>query len=175
MDSALLNSGTNPPDTTYTIITSTSSTINSFESPNILDTCQLQQSSDQPIIIDDSQPDNEQENLLINNTHQNKQNDPWTLISDKTYAAIEIALEQTSQNQPEFTPVIARRTPTELMASRLPKIQLKKGRFRQGKPIAEKNTPDTTTNECHSMTISRSSSSSSSSSTSTSASVIITK
>jgi hypothetical protein len=57
------------------------------------------------------------------------------------------------------------------MASRLPKIQLKKGRFRQGKPISDKNTSDTATNECHSMTISQSSSSS----TLTSTSIIITK
>lgn len=55
------------------------------------------------------------------------------------------------------------------MASRLPKIQLKKGRFHKGKPISDKNTPDTTTNECQSMTISQSSS------TSTTTSVIITK
>jgi len=138
-----------------------------------LDTCQLQQSSDQPVVTDDSQPDNQQENLLINNTHENRQNDPWTPISDDTYRAIEIALEQvdqTSQEQPEFTPAIARRTPTELMASRLPKIQLKKGRYRQGKPINDKNTPyTTTTNESRSMNISQSSS------TSTSSSVIVTK
>jgi hypothetical protein len=169
IDSALPNSGTIPADTTYTVITSTSTTINSFESPNVLDTCQLQQSSDQPIIIDDSQPDNQQENLITNNTHENQQNDPWTPISDETYAAIEIALDRNSQDQPEFTPTVARRTPTELMASCLPKIQLKKGRYRKGKPIADKNTSDTTTNECRSMTISQSSSNS------TTTSVIITK
>jgi hypothetical protein len=55
------------------------------------------------------------------------------------------------------------------MASRLPKIQLKKGRYRQSKPINDKNTSDTTTNESRSMTISQSSS------TSTSTSVIVTK
>jgi len=54
------------------------------------------------------------------------------------------------------------------MASCLPKIQLKKGRFRCGKPIADANTPDTTTNESRQTTISQSSS------TSTSASVIVT-
>jgi len=134
-----------------------------------LDTCQLQQSSDQPIITDDSQPDNQQENLLINNTHENRQNDPWTPISDDTYRAIEIALDQNPQEQPEFTPATARRTPTEIMASCLPKIKLNKGRYRHGKPITDKNTPDTTTNESRSMTISQSSS------TSTSTSVIITK
>jgi len=169
IESAFPNSGTIPGDATYTVITSTSSTINSFESPNVLDTCQLQQSSDQPIIIDDSQPDNL---VLTNNIQNNKQNDPWTPISDETYAAIEQALdqnEQNSQEQSEFTPAIARRTPTELMASRLPKIQLKKGRFHKGKPISDKSTPDTTTNECHSLTISQSSSSS------TTTSVIITK
>jgi hypothetical protein len=79
-------------------------------------------------------------------------------------------LDQTPEEQTEFTPATARRTPTDLMASCLPKIQLKKGRFRHGKPIADKNAPDTTTNECRSMTISQSSST-----TSTSTSVIITK
>jgi hypothetical protein len=81
---------------------------------------------------------------------------------------MEIALDQidqSSQDQTQFTPVTARRTPTDIMASRLPKIQLKKGRFRQGKPIAEKTIPDTTTNECCSSIISQS----------TSTSVIITK
>ena len=176
LESALPNSQTIPADTTFTVITSTSTTINSFESPNMLDTCQLQSSADQPIIIDDSQPDTQQENLLVNkSTHENKQKDPWTPISDETYAAMELAIDRTdqpSQDQTEFTPAIARRTPTELMASRLPKIQLKKGRFRQGKPIADKNTSDTVTNESRSMTISQSSSSSS---TSTSTSIIITK
>ncbi len=143
----------------------------------MLDTCQLQSSAEQPVIvIDDSQPDTQQENLLVNKpTHENKQKDPWTPISDETYAAMELAIDQPSQDQTEFTPAVARRTPTELMASRLPKIQLKKGRFRQGKPIADKNTSDTTTNESRSMTISQTSSSSSSSSTSTSTSIIITK
>jgi len=43
---------------------------NGFESPNLLDTCQLQQSSDQPIIIDDSQSSSQTENLLTNNTQE---------------------------------------------------------------------------------------------------------
>ncbi|CAF3214057.1 unnamed protein product [Rotaria sp. Silwood2] len=169
------NSGKISQDTTYTVITSTSTstTINSFESPNILDTCQILQSSDQPIIICDSQPDTQQDNLVIPNTQKTQTNDLWTPISDETYAAIETTLhpiDSSSQEQNEFTPTTARRTPTDLMASRLPKIQLKKGRFCQGKPIADKNTSDTTTNECQSSTICQSSSS-----TSTSTSVIITK
>jgi hypothetical protein len=162
-ESALPNSGTIPTDTTFTVVTSTSTTINSFESPNVLDTCQLQQSSDQAIIIDDSQ----QENLLIKSVEGDKSNDPWTPISDETYAAMEVALdrvEQSSQEQTEFTPATARRTATELMVSRLPKIQLKQGRFRQGKPIDDKNTEKTVT-ESHSL----------STSSSTSTSVIITK
>jgi hypothetical protein len=162
-ESALPNSGTIPTDTTFTVVTSTSTTINSFESPNVLDTCQVQQSSDQAIIIDDSQ----QENLLIKSVEGDKSNDPWTPISDETYAAMEVALdrvEQSSQEQTEFTPATARRTATELMVSRLPKIQLKQGRFRQGKPIDDKNTEKTVT-ESHSL----------STSSSTSTSVIITK
>ncbi|CAF5082369.1 unnamed protein product, partial [Rotaria sp. Silwood1] len=82
------NSGKTSQDTTFTVITSTSTststTINSFESPNILDTCQIQQSSDPPIIICDSQPDTQQDNLLVSNTQKNQTNDPWTPISDET-------------------------------------------------------------------------------------------
>ncbi|UJR26744.1 hypothetical protein I4U23_008059 [Adineta vaga] len=142
----LPHSHPNLPDTTFTVITSTSTTINSFESPNILDTCQLQQSSDQAIIIDDSQPNTQSESLSTNNNDKNTQNNPWTPISDDTYAAIEVALDrvdQDSEEQTEFTPSTARRTATNLMASCLPKIQLKKGRFHQGKPIEDKSTSDT--------------------------------
>jgi hypothetical protein len=160
VDSSLPDSQTNPPDLTYTVITSTSTTINSFESPNALDTCQLQQSSDQPIVIDDSQS----ENIPNNKTNEKKQNDPWTPISDETYREIETALErvdQHSQEEMEFTPAIARRTPTELMASRLPKIQLRKGRYHRGKPVNDTNSLEkTTTNEASSITISQPSSSS---------------
>lgn len=162
VDSSLPDSQTNPPDVTYTVITSTSTTINSFESPNVLDTCQLQQSSDQPIVIDDSQT----ENIPSNRTNEKKQNDPWTPISDETCTAIETALEQVnqhSQEEMEFTPAIARRTPTELMASRLPKIQLKKGRYYRGKPVTDANPLEKTTtitNESLSTTISQSSTSS---------------
>jgi hypothetical protein len=170
IDSSFPNQGAIPPDATFTIVSSTS-TGTSFESPTVLNTGQLQQSSDQPIVIDDFQPDNQQENSITKTTHEKKQNDPWTPISDETYAAIETALEQVntkSQEQMEFTPALARRTPTDLMASRLPKIQLKKGRYHRGKPIADKNISATTTNESHSINTSQSSSSSSTS-------VIITK
>lgn len=163
-DSSLPNSGTIPPDITYTVISSASTTINSFESPNVLDTGRLQQSSDQPIVIDDPQSDNQQDESSSHKTQEKKQNDPWTPISDETYAAIETALEQTdrnSQDQMEFPPAIARRTPTDLMASRLPKIQLKKGRYHRGKPIAETSTSDITTNESHSTTTTSQSSSTS--------------
>ena len=169
----LQSSDKTPQDVTYTVITSASTTTNSFESPNILDTCQLQQSSDEPIIIDDTQPDNQPENLKNNNTHENRQNDSHAPIRDETSATTETGLnriEASSEDLTEFTPATARRTPTELMASRLPKIRLKKGRFRQGKPIANKNVPDTTTNECHSTTICQASPS-----TSTSTSIIIKK
>ncbi|CAF5207691.1 unnamed protein product, partial [Rotaria magnacalcarata] len=143
-ESLLQNSGKFSQDKTYTVITSTSTstststTISSFESPSLLDTCQLQQSSDQPITISDSQP----------NTQKSQQNDPWIPTNDDTCSPIEKSLhriEPTSQEQNEFTPVTARRTPTDVMASRLPKIKLKKGRFHRGKPIHDKNTSDTTT------------------------------
>jgi hypothetical protein len=164
IDSSLPNPGPIPADVTFTIVSSTSTISNSFESPTVLDTGQLQQSSDQPIVIDDSQPDNHQENIVNKNTQEKKkQNDPWTPISDETYAAIETALEQVdrnSQEQMEFTPALARRTPTDLMASRLPKIQLKKGRYHRGKPIADKNITAITTNESCSINISQSSSTS---------------
>ncbi|CAF5132455.1 unnamed protein product, partial [Rotaria magnacalcarata] len=143
-ESLLQNSGKFSQDKTYTVITSTSTstststTISSFESPSLLDTCQLQQSSDQPITISDSQP----------NTQKSQQNDPWIPTNDDTCSPIEKSLhriEPSSQEQNEFTPVTARRTPTDVMASRLPKIKLKKGRFHRGKPIHDKNTSDTTT------------------------------
>ena len=161
-DSSLPDSQTNPPDVTFTVITSASTTTNSFESPTILDTCQLQQSSDQPIVTDDSQS----EDVSSDKSNEKKQNNPWTPISDETHVAIATALEQvdrSSQEEMEFTPAIARRTPTEVMASRLPKIQLKKGRYHRGKPVADKNPPEqtttttnTTTNESHSSSASTS-------------------
>ncbi len=164
IDSSLPNPGTIPSDVTYTLVSSTSTTSSSFESPTVLNTGQLQQSSDQPIMIDDSQTDNQQENALNEKTQEKKKlNDPWTPISDETYAAIETALEQA-----EFTPALARRTPTDLMAARLPKIQLKKGRYHRGKPVADKSISSITTNESCSLNISQSSSTSSTS-------VIITK
>lgn len=93
-----IDSNVTPVDTTFTIATSTSSTTtnNSFESPSMLDTCQVQSSSDQPSIA-------------------NRSDDDFH----------------------EFTPATARRTPTDLMVSCLPRIQLKKGRYRLGKPIVE--------------------------------------
>ena len=129
----------------------------------MLDTCQLQQSSDQPIVIDDSQSDTS----TITTTAAaagGKQKDPWVPISDETDEAIENALSTASQESIVFPPAIARRMPTELMASRLPKIQLKQGRYRYGKPIPEKRTADstttTTTNESCSNDISQSASTS---------------
>ena len=120
----------------------------------MLDTCQLQQSSDQPIVIDDSQSDTS----TITTTAAaagGKQKDPWVPISDETDEAIENALSTASQESIVFPPAIARR---------LPKIQLKQGRYRYGKPIPEKRTADstttTTTNESCSNDISQSASTS---------------
>ena len=128
----------------------------------MLDTCQLQQSSDQPIVIDDSQSDTST-TTTTTTAAGSKQKDPWVPISDETDEAIENALSTASQESIVFPPAIARRMPTELMASRLPKIQLKQGRYRYGKPIPEKRTADsttTTTNESCSNDISQSASTS---------------
>ena len=170
ISSAINESGTAPQpvavpaDKTYTVLPSTSSTVNSFESPTILNTCQIQRSSDVASASDDTQPDPVQP--------AQKSTELWTPISDDTYAAMEIALnriDEASEDQHEFTPAAARRTPTELMASCLPKIQLRQGRFRQGKPIAGKDASDAPA-ESHSPTMSQSSSSSS-----TSVSIIVIK
>ena len=130
----------------------------------MLDTCQLQQSSDQPIVIDDSQSDTSTiTTIAAAAAAGGKQKDPWVPISDETDEAIENALSTASQESIVFPPAIARRMPTELMASRLPKIQLKQGRYRYGKPIPEKRTADsttTTTNESCSNDISQSASTS---------------
>ena len=69
--------------------------------------------------------------------------DPWIPISDEIDAALEHALDQidSSGDIPlEFTPATVWRTETEIMAARLPKIPLKPGRFRQGKPILNRST-----------------------------------
>lgn len=129
---ALNQSSTGAVDNTFNIgsSASTSTTVNSFESPTVLDTCQLQQSSDQPIVNEDPQQASA------------KSNETWTPISDDTYAAASRILDsekKTDEEITEFTPATARRTSTEFMASRLPKIQLKKGRYRCGKPIVETN------------------------------------
>jgi hypothetical protein len=154
-----------PNDTTFTVVSSTSTTINSFESPTVLDTCQIQQSSDQPIAIDQSQI--EQQAV--------KSNDAWTSISDEAYTAVEVVLDRVdaiADELTEFTPATARRTSTELMASCLPKIQLKQGRYKQGKPIVDKPTSELTNEQTYSNSSCLSLSSSTSSATATSIATI---
>jgi len=165
-----------PTDMTFVVSGSTSGSTNSFESPTVLDTCQIQQISDPAlVVIDDSQSDQSQPTTKTQN--------PWIPISDETYAAVEIALNQpeiNSEELTEFTPATARKTPTDVMASCLPKIQLKKGRYRQGKPLEDENKrsesmaiPASTVNVTEDRPITNSQSSTSSSS-STGSSVVIT-
>ena len=92
----------------------------------------------QPVIIVSEDQCNTQPTKPVHN--------PWEPISDEIEAALEIAVEQTepvSDDPPlEFTPATARRTDTDVMAARLPKIPLKPGRFRLGKPIPNRSTTD---------------------------------
>ncbi len=124
-EAARSNSATIPPDITTA---SATSIINNLDTVTIIDIDQ------QTITIDDSK----QENIL-----RKPINDPWIPISDETDAALEQALDQidSSFDTPlEFTPTTVRRTETEFMAACLPKIPLKQGRFRQGKPIIDRTT-----------------------------------
>lgn len=64
---------------------------------------------------------------------------PWNPISDEIDATLEGVLNQVdsvSDSSIVYSPATVRRTETELMAARLPKIALKTGRFRLGKPIS---------------------------------------
>ena len=64
---------------------------------------------------------------------------PWNPISDEVDATLEGVLNQVesvSDSSIVYSPATVRRTETELMAARLPKIALKTGRFRLGKPIS---------------------------------------
>ena len=61
-------------------------------------------------------------------------NNPWTSLPDDVDATLEGLISQI-ETEPAYTPITARKTETEFMASRLPKIPLKPGRFRLGKPV----------------------------------------
>jgi hypothetical protein len=120
IESVRSNSATIPPDITTT---TTTTVINNSEKIITID-------EDQIIIIDDT-PSSE------------PRHDPWIPISDEIDAALEKAIDQidsVSDSPLEFTPATARRTETEVMAARLPKIPLKPGRFRHGKPIIDRST-----------------------------------
>ena len=127
-----------PADTTFTVIVSSSTTTgSSFQSPSLLNTCQMQSSSEQAVLIEGSQPDHHQQQQTIADF-------PRTTTTDQPCPAMEVVtnlIDLSAAEPTEFTPATARRTATELMASRLPKIHLKQGRYRQGKPIAEQNPP----------------------------------
>lgn len=107
---------------------------NNAENTTTIEENQVQQSSIETITIDDTQP----ETIVIETATTNKPIDPWIPISDEIDEALERAIDEigSSSDTPlEYTPVTARRTDTEIMAARLPKIPLKEGRFRNGKPI----------------------------------------
>lgn len=75
---------------------------------------------------------------------------PWSPIPDDIVMDIEQAVEpiDASSDSPlEYTPTTARRTNTEVMAARLPKIPLKPGRFRQGRPIVDRSISNNAANE----------------------------
>jgi len=134
VESTRSNSVTIPPDITISTAGPSTSIINNAENVTLID---IDQSSIQTIPIDDTQ----QGNILIKSN--NKQIDPWIPISDEIDAALEQALDEidSSSDPPiEFTPATVRRTETEFMAAHLPKIPLKQGRFRQGKPIIDRTT-----------------------------------
>ncbi|CAF1288080.1 unnamed protein product [Adineta steineri] len=104
---------------------------------------QIQQSPIETIVIDESQNDNQEINTVMESTDNNKSINPWTSITDEIDTALERVLDQveaTVDSPLEFTPTTVRRTETEIMAARLPKIPLKEGRFRNGKPILNRST-----------------------------------
>ena len=67
---------------------------------------------------------------------------PWNPVSDETDLTLERILHPTESPTDVYTPSTARRTDTAFMAAHLPKIPLKPGRFRLGKPISTSTTPN---------------------------------
>ncbi|CAF3607953.1 unnamed protein product [Rotaria sp. Silwood1] len=125
------------------LITTTVTTTNNIENSTNIDNELLEKSPIEMIIIDDTPTDNQEEHTTkIKSTNNNKQMNPWSPISDEVDAALEHVLNQISSSNDiplEFTPTTARRTDTEIMAALLPKIPLKQGRFRSGKPIINRS------------------------------------
>jgi hypothetical protein len=122
----VVESATVPLDITITTIDTSSSisVIKNIENPTTID-------------------DNQQENTLMEPPDNTKQTDPWTPISDEIDAALEqvlVQIDSSSDTSLEYSPATVRRTETEIMAARLPKIPLKEGRFRNGKPIMNRTT-----------------------------------
>ncbi|CAF2651683.1 unnamed protein product [Rotaria sp. Silwood2] len=144
--SACSNSSIIQPDVIATTVSTSSpiSVSNNIENTTTIDQNPLEKSPIEMIIIDDTPTDNQQEHETIKPTNNNNQQmNPWSPISDEIDAALEQVLIQidASNNVPlEFTPTTARRTDTEIMAALLPKIPLKQGRFRSGKPIINRST-----------------------------------
>ncbi|CAF0872499.1 unnamed protein product, partial [Adineta steineri] len=125
-------------ESTTTVISSSSITV----TKNI-EKHQIQQSPIEMIVIDESQNDNQEINTVLESTDNDKSINPWTPITDEIDTALERVLDQveaTVDSPLEFTPTTVRRTETEIMAARLPKIPLKEGRFRNGKPILNRST-----------------------------------
>ncbi|CAF1328237.1 unnamed protein product, partial [Adineta ricciae] len=97
----------------------------------------------QTITIDDT----EQNDPSIYSREHHNPTDPWTEITEETDAALKQVLNEVefiSDTPLEFTPATARRTNAETMAARLPKIPLKQGRFRNGRPVDNCTTTTTT-------------------------------
>ena len=126
IESAHSNSVTVPPDVTTIETASSISIIKNIETTTIID-------------------DHQQEDTSIKPIDNNNQINPWIPISDEIEAALEQAIDQidsTCDTPLEYSPASARRTETEIMAARLPKLSLKEGRFRKGKPITNRTSTD---------------------------------
>ena len=137
-----------PVEMTNTIVSSSTSprttkNVSRAKRATIFDENTREPSPIQTITIDDT----EQNDSSTYSTEHRNPADPWTEITEETDAALKQVLndvEFISDTPLEFTPTTARRTNAETMAARLPKIPLKQGRFRNGRPI---DNCSTTTND----------------------------
>lgn len=137
IEPACSNVTTNQPEISTTIVVSSSTTDNientTSNDKNPSDECPID-----TITIDDTPTDEPQEHA---NAKSSSKKNPWDPIRNDIDHTLEKVLNQvdTSETAPlEFTPVTARRTNTEVMAALLPKLALKEGRFRRGRPIGNR-------------------------------------
>lgn len=97
-----------------------------------------------PITNDDTIANNQAEESTIA-----KPMNPWSPLREDVDATLEhvlVQLDSAEESPLEFTPTTARRTDTEVMAALLPKIPLKKGRFRPGRSTLNR-TPSNAANQ----------------------------